>query len=62
MNESPNQVSNIQMVGNEKEREFDVENRTGPWICNSCDPSSPIEFDSYYNYRRHLVEVSKHLI
>ncbi|KAL0271627.1 UNVERIFIED_CONTAM: hypothetical protein PYX00_008663 [Menopon gallinae] len=57
MNENPNQVSNIQMVTNEKEREFDVENRTGPWICNSCDPSNPIEFDSYYNYRRHLVEV-----
>ncbi|XP_034240843.1 uncharacterized protein LOC117645056 [Thrips palmi] len=34
-----------------------VFNRTGPWLCSTCDPESPILFDTYYNYRKHLREV-----
>lgn len=31
-----------------------VFNRTGPWLCSTCDPERPIMFDTYYNYRKHL--------
>lgn len=31
-----------------------VFNRTGPWICSTCDADRPIVFDTYFNYRKHL--------
>ena len=36
-----------------------AENTTGPWLCSQCGTEEvPVEFESYYTYRRHLV-VSK---
>jgi hypothetical protein len=33
-----------------------AENVTGPWTCSLCGDgeNSPLEFESYYKYRRHL--------
>jgi len=43
----------------EKERKTSLlaENITGPWSCTDCasSPDSPIHFDTYYSYRKHLV-------
>lgn len=40
-----------------KEKGFDVDNKNGPWLCYTCNDYEPIGFDSYYNYRKHFVEV-----
>ena len=34
-----------------------AENVCGPWLCNLCGEGdiTPLEFEDYYNYRRHLV-------
>jgi len=34
-----------------------AENTTGPWFCEPCGAGdiAPMQFDSYYSYRRHLV-------
>lgn len=35
-----------------------AENRSGPWFCIPCGKESgPVNFESYYNYRKHLQEV-----
>lgn len=35
-----------------------AENRTGPWFCVTCaSEAEPLNFDTYYNYRRHLQDV-----
>lgn len=34
-----------------------VYNRTGPWLCSTCQPERPIIFDTYFNYRKHLKEI-----
>lgn len=31
-----------------------VHNTTGPWICSTCDPENPINFETYYSFRKHL--------
>ncbi|KAK6631334.1 hypothetical protein RUM44_005860 [Polyplax serrata] len=55
-NKGTGELLPIKTEANEKDKVFDVENKTGPWFCHVCD-ESPIEFESYYAYRRHLVEV-----
>lgn len=34
-----------------------AENTTGPWLCETCGEgeNSALQFDTYYNFRRHLV-------
>lgn len=35
-----------------------AENRSGPWFCIPCgSDSGPVNFESYYTYRKHLQEV-----
>ncbi|CAL8086621.1 unnamed protein product [Orchesella dallaii] len=36
-----------------------AENTTGPWLCETCGEgeNTALQFDTYYNFRRHLVEV-----
>lgn len=35
-----------------------AENRTGPWFCVHCaNEQGPMDFNSYYDYRKHLQEV-----
>ncbi|ODN03729.1 hypothetical protein Ocin01_02936 [Orchesella cincta] len=36
-----------------------AENTTGPWLCETCGEgeNTALQFDTYYNFRRHLVDV-----
>lgn len=35
-----------------------AENTTGPWLCHTCGSNEePVNFETYYQYRRHLQEV-----
>jgi hypothetical protein len=35
-----------------------AENITGPWLCHTCGSNEdPVNFETYYDYRRHLQEV-----
>ncbi|KAG8231798.1 Centrosomal Protein 190 [Ladona fulva] len=35
-----------------------AENTTGPWLCHSCGTNEePINFETYYSYRKHLQDV-----
>ncbi|KAJ8898356.1 hypothetical protein PR048_003716 [Dryococelus australis] len=35
-----------------------AENTTGPWLCYTCGtPDEPVNFETYYLYRRHLQDV-----
>lgn len=52
----PSLKNKIRQMDETKQR-TGVFNRTGPWLCSTCDPEKPINFDTYYNYRMHLREV-----
>ncbi|XP_046399892.1 uncharacterized protein LOC124166412 [Ischnura elegans] len=35
-----------------------AENTTGPWLCHSCGSNEqPINFETYYSYRKHLQDI-----
>lgn len=39
-----------------------VLNRTGPWLCSTCNAAIPLIFDTYFNYRKHLRVSFHHVI
>ncbi len=42
--------------GEKDKKPSGAENTTGPWLCETCGGSeTPLGFESYYVYRRHLV-------
>jgi hypothetical protein len=48
------------VAGVEKEKKLSgAENTTGPWLCGPCGggDETPMELESYYVYRRHLVVI-----
>lgn len=59
-NENATDFSPIETETQSQEGKYvaDVNNVTGPWLCSSCgSDSEPKQFGSYYDFRRHLVEV-----
>lgn len=61
VNENSNQTPGFHIdraeIDKGKEKGFDVDNKNGPWLCYTCNDYEPLQFDSYYNYRKHFVEV-----
>ncbi|XP_050540683.1 centrosome-associated zinc finger protein CP190 [Daktulosphaira vitifoliae] len=61
---TPNSVNKILPAGTNAKEPLtthkvkpDIMNIKGPWSCNLCGTeSNPLKLDSYYTYRRHLVE------
>lgn len=47
-----------QMPGKSSQMQSGAENTNGPWLCHKCtDNDEPIQFDTYYLYRKHLQDV-----
>ncbi|XP_066993180.2 centrosome-associated zinc finger protein Cp190 isoform X2 [Anabrus simplex] len=51
-------VEALSELGGSQKTVSGAENITGPWLCHSCGTNEePINFETYYQYRRHLQDV-----
>lgn len=47
-----------QLPGKSNHTQSGAENTNGPWLCHKCgDNDEPVQFDTYYLYRKHLQDV-----